>query len=774
MNREKKKRKKWQLSRSFLLRFLASYLIVLLIPVITILFTYKTAEKAIREEVLKSNEASLFQLFDLFDVRLTDMFSTILQTGADSSVQESIGSDYVSGHMSDYQGYQVFQRLKTLIRSDYNDVFIYYKNAGIITSGAFSRLDIESYYNTYYRCDWLDYSQWKAQLDATSIKKVRLLYTAEGKPTLSLFQSAPINHLGGINATVVAVFKPERIAAFLKGTAIHDGGGVLLFDGEDKLLLASDAKFNQVNLNAYNGEERFYSDTFGGEDYVVQLYPSGVADMTYVSVIPESTFWEKLHRLRFLYTLSILGCMTVSVLLAVELARRSYMPFSRLISQVSARTNLHYNRKEYNEAEFISTALTELSEEREMLKGELKRRSDSIREKFLLKVLQGIVPDPDNWKKAFAENGISPVADYFSVLLFEIESWDPRLTGDDEKEGSQEMLNFIMFNVLEELFAQDGQGYVLQLKKNLFASIVGASEDKSTEKLTERSETARLFLKKHMAVCCSIGMGRIHEGQNGIHLSYTDALSALDYRFVFGRCRTIGFDDIRGRSFSYCYSFCESAEQQLRLFIQSEGAAGKNGTEMAEEILRGFIPAQTASLEALRSFRYDTVNLMNRIITSLRLVPMEKENSMVETLLSADTLEDFKKSLGFILDELKSIKESHQEQNEAGVKIRDYIDRHFANPDLNINHIGEFMCLSPSYASKLFKNQFGISPADYLARVRLDCAKRLLTQSDKGIEDISRTVGFLSSSVFIRTFKRTEGITPGIFRKVNPGWREEP
>ena len=95
-----------------------------------------------------------------------------------------------------------------------------------------------------------------------------------------------------------------------------------------------------------------------------------------------------------------------------------------------------------------------------------------------------------------------------------------------------------------------------------------------------------------------------------------------------------------------------------------------------------------------------------------------------------------------------------------------YIDANYNNADLNVNTMGDCMHLTPYYLSKIFKNQTGLSPLEYLSKVRITKAKELLQNSPQSIEEIAHMTGFLSSSVFIRAFKKSEEITPGAFKTI--------
>ena len=71
--------------------------------------------------------------------------------------------------------------------------------------------------------------------------------------------------------------------------------------------------------------------------------------------------------------------------------------------------------------------------------------------------------------------------------------------------------------------------------------------------------------------------------------------------------------------------------------------------------------------------------------------------------------------------------------------------------------------LHPTYFSKLFKEEMGISFTDYLSKVRVEAAK-LLMRSDYSLAEISQMVGFNDQSYFTKVFKKHTGESPHRWR----------
>lgn len=103
-------------------------------------------------------------------------------------------------------------------------------------------------------------------------------------------------------------------------------------------------------------------------------------------------------------------------------------------------------------------------------------------------------------------------------------------------------------------------------------------------------------------------------------------------------------------------------------------------------------------------------------------------------------------------------------------EICTYIRDHFAN-SLSSEEIASAVCLSEGHMRALFRRYMFMSPHQYILEVRMEKAKELLGTSVLSLTDIAERVGFEDVSYFIHTFRRREGMTPAVYRKLLYPWR---
>ena len=93
-----------------------------------------------------------------------------------------------------------------------------------------------------------------------------------------------------------------------------------------------------------------------------------------------------------------------------------------------------------------------------------------------------------------------------------------------------------------------------------------------------------------------------------------------------------------------------------------------------------------------------------------------------------------------------------------------YILNHYGEK-LTLRELAEQSNYSVNYFRKLFTEQAGATPLNYITNIRLRMASILLRSSDRTIVDVAESCGFSSLSTFNRCFRDQYGTTPAQWRK---------
>jgi len=108
--------------------------------------------------------------------------------------------------------------------------------------------------------------------------------------------------------------------------------------------------------------------------------------------------------------------------------------------------------------------------------------------------------------------------------------------------------------------------------------------------------------------------------------------------------------------------------------------------------------------------------------------------------------------------------ESSTLQNQSRLHfVVNYINKHLTDGIL-VNDLSKKAYMSRNVFFKWFREQFGITPLEYINYERIKMAKQLLKNQRASIATVSAQCGFSDVNYFVRLFKKTEGITPGLYR----------
>jgi len=93
-----------------------------------------------------------------------------------------------------------------------------------------------------------------------------------------------------------------------------------------------------------------------------------------------------------------------------------------------------------------------------------------------------------------------------------------------------------------------------------------------------------------------------------------------------------------------------------------------------------------------------------------------------------------------------------------------YIEEHL-NETLELDTLAKIARISPYYFHRLFRIYLNETVADYVKRLRLQCAAQHLQYSNSSITDIALNVGYETPSSFTKVFNQVMGQSPSRYRK---------
>ena len=195
-------------------------------------------------------------------------------------------------------------------------------------------------------------------------------------------------------------------------------------------------------------------------------------------------------------------------------------------------------------------------------------------------------------------------------------------------------------------------------------------------------------------------------------------------------------------------------------------------TEQAKALLNDLLGyvffAEGNNLEVVKSRALELSSLLSRAAIEGGATSdsvLKVNNQFLMSLQSITDLDDLCYKLQETIDVFTDCMFNYipSKGNEITKKAIRYISQNFSR-SLTLDKVAEHVHLNSAYFSTLFKQSTGSSFKEYLNMVRIEESKRLLSNTDYSIIDISLATGFEDQSYFSKVFKKYTGLTPKQYR----------
>lgn len=157
----------------------------------------------------------------------------------------------------------------------------------------------------------------------------------------------------------------------------------------------------------------------------------------------------------------------------------------------------------------------------------------------------------------------------------------------------------------------------------------------------------------------------------------------------------------------------------------------------------------------------DTLNQVSRIMLQLPYL-----NSMKRLMLFYEIMNIIGESESFtFLASADYIKTRFESTNKRVKNIHEFLMLNYRE-EINLEEIAGIVHMAPASACRFFKSSTGLTIFEYLNKIKIDYACKLLLNTDLNIVNISYDCGFNNLSHFNKQFRKFLGQTPSQFRKL--------
>ncbi|UVI32638.1 helix-turn-helix domain-containing protein [Paenibacillus spongiae] len=531
---------------------------------------------------------------------------------------------------------------------------------------------------------------------------------------------------------------------------------------QDNIMDMYDPQTAFVNLYDRNGNTLFKQDGLPEESEVLAHVSSEYTNWTAESGVYNGKLVNVVSNFSGVWLLFGLLVFAAGVVSIIYVTRKNYKPLEELVVRIN--DNLFQDkhtlgRVAVNEFAFIESAINNFAEQSKAFKRESELAALERRRTFFTQLING---------ESSSSELTFPPHSLIQVLIIEIDQAEQSFNRYQTRD--QALFKFVLSSVTHEMMSRPEVHIWLEWTASLQLTGIVFLEDPAA-RLDEVCEGIVSWLNKNLAFTATIGIGESTDSRHGISESYKEALESLKFKAVMGNNRIIRLQEARSVSDKESSKHLKAIHNLVQSFRCS------NDLDWRADYLQWFDGIRKCCLsksEIVEQGRYFMAHMdlhMSQIskdyyeIWTASALPQARQS-----IGEFDTLDELQQALLGILEnysERMAVLREERQYHSSMKKVREYIERHYANPELSLDYLSDQFSINAKYLSQLFKDEFGENFLDFLAEVRIRHAKRWLLEQSSSIQDIGERVGYVNAATFRRVFRRVEGVSPMDYRKLH-------
>lgn len=333
---------------------------------------------------------------------------------------------------------------------------------------------------------------------------------------------------------------------------------------------------------------------------------------------------------------------------------------------------------------------------------------------------------------------------------------------DKQKEQTLSNLHFLAVrNIIQSSFQQLGYNYEIKGQDNqhiLISRFDPTIPDNIIKtRMIKLSNEIQQLVYDNLHLSISVGIGSGYKDLYGLHNSCTEAVNVLQYRFFSVDGIVIHIDEVKNVQEQNYYFY----ENNKLIETVKEGDID-NALQILEDI---FLKLKGVMNE--KYFKGVCINILEQLNRLLDEKTDEGGFLKVNEIKNSSTIfelkEFFVKSLSHVCEILRpDMKDMKSQTIDKVIKI---INKKYFERDLSLKYVADELNISDSYLSRLFKKEIDMNFMDYLTLIRIEKAKKFLTDTIMKNSEIAYRIGFNDAGYFSQVFRKKMNMTPSEYRE---------
>jgi two-component system, response regulator YesN len=336
---------------------------------------------------------------------------------------------------------------------------------------------------------------------------------------------------------------------------------------------------------------------------------------------------------------------------------------------------------------------------------------------------------------------------------------------DSMEQGFEEtqLLQFAILNISVEWFRDRDEILAFSNRQGQTVILLSCNNpDRDQELAFNVSKEIQGVILEKLKTQVSIGISNPAFLTKDIHVSYQEALSALEYRFLLGKNQIIHIADMEKKQ----SLFPQPLDLEKKLLTNIKVGTIEESYQLIDLI---FAQLEKSGLNRCKLYIMELLVMINKTFYELglqleplwgdSLVPMTEIHQYKTINEIKEWLKSVCKDANLIISE-KRTSSAKQQVEQA----KQYILEHYGDSSISLSSICQYLHVSVSYFSLIFKKETKETFVEFLTKFRLEKAKELLRGTDYKTYEIADMAGYSDPQYFSTVFKKQVGVSPTEYR----------
>ncbi|AZK47029.1 response regulator [Paenibacillus lentus] len=396
--------------------------------------------------------------------------------------------------------------------------------------------------------------------------------------------------------------------------------------------------------------------------------------------------------------------------------------------------------------------------EKRSVERQMQRMLGLAHEKMMFDVLMGFVEDlPAYW---FAEdergNGL-----LYSLILVDLDGYAQRTVSWTDQE--RKLWNFAVRNVLQEAIPdQELQYTVVQLRQGewcMLPQFERARYAAVSEQMYEWARKIQCAVKEHIKLTVSLAWDHGPIEMKELSQTYLKLQRGLmlhaDHEQLLPFTKENSSGDLGAISE---WQLVEEITSGLRMYDKAK-------VEQGLERLRANLPhiSEHSALGIEKFLQYGIIHLL-REMRELDFMNSHEEGMLWQHLQHSHNVKDLLNVIAELENHIKELEINKKSSELLMISAGEFIERNLST-DIGVDDIANYLNISSSYFSHLFKHHYGETFVEYLRKQRMELAKKMLRLTSRSVTEVGTLVGYSDRRYFSKVFQRYTGVTPTEYRE---------